>query len=341
MNPPYRRLVPLLCICLVVSLTFGCRRSREREVVVYTSVDQPFSEPVFRDFEKTTGVRVRAVFETEVPKSARVIDRLVSESQRPQADVFWSGDTLGPLLLIRRDQVTAYAPAQADAIPSEYRSSQGMWTATTARAAVLLVNRNRVPIDRIPQSIKHLADERWKGQTAMASPLHGTTAMLVATLFASWGEARAKAFLDELKSNRVRIVSTNDEVARLVIHGEVAFGLVDTDDAHEAAQEASHVTTVYPDQDGEGTVLMPTTIVMLRGAPHPDTARQLIDYLASAEVEQHMADQAAHIPLRAGIPVPASVRPLSQIRAMKIDYERVATEMERIQPLLHAWTNAP
>jgi len=50
-----------------------------------------------------------------------------------------------------------------------------------------------------------------------------------------------------------------------------------------------------------------------------------------------MAEAAAHMPLRAGVPVPAGVRRVSEITAMKVDYSRVADEMERIQPWLRQW----
>ncbi len=42
----------------------ACKRETP-EVVVYTSVDQVFSEPIFRAFESDQGVAVRAVFDTE------------------------------------------------------------------------------------------------------------------------------------------------------------------------------------------------------------------------------------------------------------------------------------
>jgi iron(III) transport system substrate-binding protein len=171
----------------------------------------------------------------------------------------------------------------------------------------------------------------------MANPLFGTTTIHVAALFASWGEAETRAFLERLKANDVRIASSNGEVKRLVVSGEVAFGLVDTDDAHEAAQEAASVDVVYPDQEGEGTLVLPTSVVLMRGGPHPTAGRKLVDYLLSAEVERRMAKAAAHMPLRPGMPAPSGMKGLSEVRAMRVDYARVAAEMESIQPWLRQW----
>jgi hypothetical protein len=103
----------------------GCK-SRKREVVVYTSVDQVFSEPIFKSFEHDTGTTVRAVFDTEETKSTGVLNRLVSEGQNPQADVFWSGDPVRPYVLIKRGLIEPYQSPKASgdsrSIPGDRRN---------------------------------------------------------------------------------------------------------------------------------------------------------------------------------------------------------------------------
>ena len=143
--------------------------------------------------------------------------------------------------------------------------------------------------------------------------------------------------MDALKQNDVHIASSNGEVKRLVVGGEVAIGLVDTDDAEEARASGAHVVTVYPDQDGMGTLLMPTSLVLMRGAPHADAGRRLIDCLLGPDVEQRLAEHGAHIPLRPGVPVPEGVRPAADIRAMHVDYSALAARMREMEPWLRQW----
>ena len=119
--------------------------------------------------------------------------------------------------------------------------------------------------------------------------------------------------------------------------GEVTFGLTDTDDANEAIKEGAPVEVVYPDSDGAGTLVMPTTVVLMRSGPHPDPGRRLVDYLLSAATERRLAEAAAHMPLRADVPVPPQVRPVSAIRPMEVDYAKVAEQVEKIQPWLRQW----
>jgi iron(III) transport system substrate-binding protein len=315
---------------------FGCTSSK-REVVAYTSVDQPVSEPVFKSFESQTTIAVRAVFDTEETKSTGVLNRLIAEAAHPQADVFWSGDPVRIMVLKKRGLVEPFASPNAAAIPPAFRAPDGAWTGLAARARILLVNKIRVPPGEAPRSIRDLASPRWKGQTAIANPLFGTTTMHVAALFAAWGDDQARHYLDDLKANGARIASSNGEVKRLVAAGEAAFGLTDTDDADEARKDGAPVDVVYPDQDGIGTLLMPTALVLLRGGPHPDAGRKLVDYILSPEVEKRLAHEAAHIPLRPDVAAPPDVRRAGDLRTMQIDYARVAEDMERIQPWLRQW----
>jgi iron(III) transport system substrate-binding protein len=321
-------------LALLALALLACKSSA-REVVVYTSVDQPFSQPVFEAFEHKTGIKVRAVYDTEETKSTGVVNRLIAEAATPQADVFWSNDPVRPFLLIDRKLVVPYTSPSAAGIPATFKAADGTWTGIAARARVLLVNTTKVPADQRPRSIRDLADARWKGQTAIANPLFGTTTMHVAALFAAWGDAKANELLAALQANDIKVAASNGEVKRLVVAGEVAFGLTDIDDASEAVADKAPVDIVYLDQDGEGTPVMPTVVVLLAG-PHADTGKELVDYLLSADTETQLT-ASAHMPLRSDAVAPPGMKKVSELKAFPIDYAKTATTMERIQPILRTW----
>src|SRR2546426_6822711 len=294
------------CLILVGLAASACGRGGP-EVVPYTSVDQVVSEPIFRDFERQSGIAVHAVFDTEETKSTGVLNRLLAEAQSSRADVFWSGDPVRPFLLIGRGLVEPYVSPDAAATPAPFKAADGAWTGFAARARILLVNTRRVAAADRPASIRDLASPRWKGQAAMANPLFGTTTIHMAALFTAWGDEPARAFLHEVKANDVRIASSNGEVKRLVASGEVAFGLTDTDDAAEAVNDRAPVAVVYPDQDALGTLVLPPAVVLIKGGPHPESGRCLVDALLPPVTEQRMAESAAHMPLRGGLTVGTDV----------------------------------
>ena len=65
-------------------------KKRTDEVTVYVSTDRIFSEPILQAYERKTGVKVNAVYDTEETKSTGLANKLLAEKNNPQADVFWS-----------------------------------------------------------------------------------------------------------------------------------------------------------------------------------------------------------------------------------------------------------
>lgn len=324
-------------VLLIVGLLSG-NWSAAAEVVVYTSEDQVFSEPVLKAFEAKTGIAVKAVYDTEETKSTGVVNRLLAERANPQADVFWSNDPVRPIFLHRKGILTAYRSPNRERIPPQYRDAEGYWTGFSARARVIVYDRHLVTPEAIPHSVLDLTAPPWKGQAAFANPLFGTSTIHAAALFTIWGEGRAKTFFEQMKHNGVRIATSNGEVRDLVAAGEVAWGFTDTDDAHVAVTEQKPVEVVYPDQDGVGTLIMPNMVVMIKGGPHPEPAKQLIDYLLSAEVEEQLAfSPAAQMPLGPGVKTPERGPTLASIKGMDVDYVQVAEMLEKIQPFLSTW----
>jgi len=325
---------------LLALLAAGCGRVGE-QVVVYTSHDQVFSEPVLRDFEQRTGIRVRAVYDTEETKSAGVALRLVAERERPQADVFWANEPLRPVMLAQQDVLAPYASPAAAGIPPRYRDPANDWIGFAARARVIVHNTIAVPASAAPRTVRDLTDPRWKGRAGLANPLFGTTTTQIAALWALWGEAETKRFLAEVKANGVRIVSSNGEARDLVASGELAWAFTDTDDANVALEQRKPVAVVYPDQDGIGTLVMPNAVALIKGAPHPQEGRQLIDYLLSPAVEARLAaSSAAQMPLHPGVAVPAHVKPVSAIRDMPVTFGDLGRTVEQILPFLREWAGS-
>jgi iron(III) transport system substrate-binding protein len=232
--------------------------------------------------------------------------------------------------LERQGLLRPYKSLPAAAYPAGVRSPDGLWYGFAARARVLVVNTNRVPEERRPQSIRELTDPQWYEQCAIAKPLFGTTATHAVCLFADWGDEKAKEFLLGVKRN-ARIMSGNKQVAQAVASGSIAFGLTDTDDAIVEIERGMPVAIIYPDQgEGEpGTLFIPNTLALVKGGPNPENAEKLLDYLLSSDVERRLADgPSAQIPLRRGVPASPRVKTSGQVRAMQIDWRAAAEKWD-------------
>ena len=333
----------LLSWFIVVSLSvlalWACsQKEKPAEVVVYTSTDQVFSEPVLREFQKRTGIKVHMVFDTEETKSTGLLNRLLAEKDHPQCDVFWSNDPLRVEILKQKGVLQPYRSPQAAKIPAQFKDPEGYWTGFSGRIRVILVNKELVPPEAYPRGVKDMLDPKWKGAFALANPLFGTTSFHIASLFVVWGDEKAKEFLDGLRQNGLHLLSSNGEVARFVALGKVKFGFVDNDDAFAMIEEGQPVAMVIPDQDGMGTLFMPNAVAMIKNAPHPETAKKLIDFLLSPTAEEMLAKATCRqIPLNPDVPPPPELPPLSSLKLLQVDYAQVARKMEEILPYLRSW----
>ncbi|MGH9324011.1 MAG: extracellular solute-binding protein [Vicinamibacteria bacterium] len=309
----------------------------ERTVTVYVSTDRVFSEPVLLEYENQSGVRVSAVYDTEETKSTGLANRLLAEKARPQADVFWSNEPVRTLVLKSKDVLAPYRSPSATGIPAALVDPDGYWTGFSARIRVIAYNTTLVEPQDAPQSVFDLADPKWKGEAAMADPRFGSTSFHVAALYAVAGDERMDDFFRRLEANDVRIVDGNSVVRDMVARGEVKVGLTDTDDVNVGIENGQPIGMVLPDREGLGVPVMPNMVSLIAGAPHPEEARRLIDYLLSADVERQLAQsEAVQIPLHAGVQGPKNMPAIDTFEPMMLDYTKAAARVEDVTSRLAA-----
>jgi iron(III) transport system substrate-binding protein len=334
MRPNARRFVVLVLVLTVAGV--ACRKSGSsategRTVTIYVSTDRVFSEPVLREYERRSGVKVNPVYDTEETKSTGLANRLLAEKSRPQADVFWSNEPVRTLVLKSRDVLAPYKSPGAEGIPAALVDPGGYWTGFSARMRVIAYSTRLVKPEEAPRSVFDLADPKWRGQVAIADPRFGSTSFHVAALYAIAGDAKVDDFFSRLKENGVRVVAGNSVVRDLVVRGEVKVGLTDTDDVNVALEDGQPIAMVLPDKDGLGVPVMPNMVSLIANAPHPDEGRRLIDYLLSADVERQLAQsEAVQIPLHAGVPGPKNIPAIETFTPMTLDYAKAAARVDDV-----------
>ncbi len=267
--------VAWLLLALVVGsvLGTGCGRQAAAHVVVYAAQDRVYAEPLFREFERATGLEVRAVYDNEATKTTGLANRLLGEKPNPQADLWWSNEEMRTRHLVRLGAL------------------ETGWTRFGARARVLVCTSNRLATLTSIPTLQTLTNSEWKGRVAIAYPLFGTTVTHFLMLRQRWGEARWKTWCEALRANRPLMVDGNSVVVRLVTSGEAWLGLTDTDDVEAARREGAALATIP--LSGQEALPMPNTLAVVRGARHPESARRLAEYLASAPVVERLRSQGA------------------------------------------------
>ena len=161
-----RQFFPVWLAVILVLVTSGCSRP-QRQVVVYTAWDQIYSEPILKEYERRTGVRVLARYDVEAAKTSGLVQALLGQSGHTSCDVFWSNEVAQSCLLAERGVLEPYRSPNAQDIPATYRDPQDRWTGFAARLRVILYNREQVAAEEAPHSLLDLADPRGKGRCGM------------------------------------------------------------------------------------------------------------------------------------------------------------------------------
>lgn len=283
----------ILCALALSLVVSACGESEDANnaVVIYTSVDQNFAEPILRRFETETGIEVKAVYDVEAAKTTGLVKRLAAEASNPQADLFWSGEPVQTQVLA--DQAIFMSHVPSNAREGLQSGPDNLWTAFGGRARVLIVNRQKLEEADWPKSIyDFLASQRDLTRAAIAYPLFGTSSTHAAALFSLLGPDKARAFYDGIVEKNVAVVDGNSVVRDLVVAGKMDFGLTDTDDACSAIERMPEtVAAVFPDQgpNDMGTLVIPNTIARVKNGPNSETAEKLYDFLVSEEVADLLA----------------------------------------------------
>src|SRR5690349_17998163 len=297
-------LAALLCTLLLGAC------GQQPDLVVYCSLDQEFAEPLIRQFEQESGLRVQAEFDIEASKTVGLVQRIREEGRNPRCDAFWSSEIGHTVQLGKDGFLASYDSPSAGDIPARFRDSEHRWTGFAARARVFIVNTQLVDPREIT-SMWDLVDPRWKGRTAMAKPVTGTTLTHMAAIYAALGDKVGDDYLNRIsalaKTGDVNITNGNSSVARLVGDGKLAFGWTDSDDCAVALERGSPVVAVYPDAQGCGTLLMPNSIAIVKGAPHAAAAQRFVD----------------------AVPRPANVVSPGQFKVLEVDYRDIGAQLER------------
>lgn len=240
-------------------------RAKTPSVVIYTSQDEEFAEPIFKDFEKETGITVKPVFDSEAVKTVGLVNRLLAEKSHPQCDVFWNNEELRTRMLASRGM---------------FRETNG-WTLLGYRTRRIVVNTNLLPVARAPHTYSEATNAAWRGKFALAYPLFGTTGAHFLALRQHWGDERWQAWCRALEANKAMLVDGNSVVVKLVGNGETTFGFTDSDDIAGAQREGLPVAALPMNDE---TLLVHNSAGVLRGAPHPAEAQRLFEYLQSKPV---------------------------------------------------------
>lgn len=270
------------------------------EVNVYSYREPGLTDPIFKTFEKETGIKINVIYAKD-----GLIERMAEEGRNSPADILLTPESG---LLIRAKDAGVTQPLQSkvleDAIDAKLRDPEGHWFALTQRARVVYASKERVKQDQI--TYEELADPKWKGKICVRSGQHTYNIALIASIIAHDGEEKAEAWLTGLRDNLARKPAGGDREGVRDIHA----GLCDLAIANtyymaamlknpDQKAWAESVRILFPNAADRGTHVNVSGAALAAHAPNRDNAVKLMEYLVSPEAQGIYAEANGEYPVLA------------------------------------------
>ena len=259
-------------------------------------VDQ-LVRPIAAAFSKKYGVKVNFVRANPADVALRVLNE--SRAGRVEADVV--DGTQACAGLKAQGVLAHWLPQAASIVPTEFVDPDGYWVASNYYVLAAAFNTDLIVKGSEPKSWDALLDPRWKGKMVWnTNPTTSAAAGVVGLMLRSRGEAAGMEFLRKLAAQNVTGVKVSArQVLDEVIAGEYAIGLQVYPNAIAfSAAKGAPVARILLQPALGAMVGVATT----KGAPHPNAAKLLVEFLLSEEGQTIYRDN-DYLPVRPGIPL--------------------------------------
>ena len=309
------------------------------EVNLYSARHYDSDLALYERFTRETGIRINRI----EGNADQLIARMRSEGARSPADLFVTADAGA---LWRAQQAGLFQPVRSErieaAIPASLREPQGHWTGFARRARVVAFNPERVRPEEV-DSYEKLAAPRFRGRLCVRSSDNIYNLSLVGALIEAWGEARAAEWARGIVANMARPPEGGDRdqiravgagLCDVAITNSYYYIRMENGEDEDDRRIAQRLRLGFPSLAGQGSHVNISGGGVAAHAPNRDNAVRLLEFFASAEVQQHFARHNNEFPASPDVPAPPPVDRYAGFQAHPMPVADFARHQPRAQALM-------
>jgi iron(III) transport system substrate-binding protein len=318
---------PFLVLALA-ALCAGCTGRGVTPVVVYSPHGKEMLTAFGRAYE---AAHPGTVVQWLDMGSQDVYDRVRTEKENPQADIWWGGPMTAFARGEREGLLERYVPSWDSTCPPQYRSRANFWYGTFLTPEVIMYNSKRISAQEAPKDWDDLLDPAWRGKIIIRSPLASGTMRIIFSsmiLRSVRGGGTIAAGFDWLRKLDANTKSYAADPTQLYIAIAREEGLVTLWDLPDVMLQAeSHQYPFAYVLPASGTPLITDGIAIIHGAKHRSEAERFYEFVTSREAVTRQAREFYRIPARSDIPpgdLPRWMQGLA-IRPLPVDFDTLAS----------------
>lgn len=295
----------------------------EGKVVWYTSTPIEEAQKLVDLFQKGTGIQVE-LFRSG---GSAILSRFQQEmaAGRVAADVITHSDPAAAQALAKKGYFVPFRPKNFDKVPEGAKAPDGMFVGQRLNLMTHYIRSDKIAPADEPRTWTDLLDPKYKGKMVMTDPSFTSLQVSVVGMIA---KTRGWDYYEKLRANDVMVVRGNQQVADALKRGErlIAVGALDSY-AADLKREGHPIKTLYP-LDGVFIIPSPTSVV--KGAPHPDAAKLLAQFMLSDEAQKIFPADGGYS-VRTDIPAPAGAPDLKNLNIIAVDDDYIEKNTSQIK----------
>ncbi len=308
----------------------------DEALVIYSGRSDKFVKPVVAQFTQQTGIKVVL----HSGESTALLNKLGIEGRRTQADLFLSNDAGNLQKGSDMGLFQSLPEALVAAIPNAMRAEDNSWVGLSARARVLVINKNVKGLDWV-DSVFDLADPRLKGRLAITHSANGSYIAGVTVYLESAGRARIKRWLEGMKANVEReVFNKHSKIVKAVATGQRDIGLVNHYYIYRylAKHPTAPIAIVLPDQEREGMgVAWNVAGVAISKYTHKQAeAQRFVAFLTSSAGQKIFAEANSEYPTLPGVAAAAEVPAAGSYRVADVAMAQLGHKRDTTIDLIEA-----
>ena len=294
-------------------------------LVIYSPNSEGLINATIPAFEEKYDIKVELI----QAGTGELFTKLESEMNAPVADIIFGGAY--SRYAQSEDLFEEYTPEENDQLVEEYQNKSGFYTPYTIDGSVIVVNPDLLG-DITINSYEDLLNPELKGKIATADPSNSSSAfaqltnMLVAK--GGYGSDEAWDYVKEVFTLiDGKISSSSSNVYKTVADGEMTVGLSYEDPTVQLLNDGANVEIVYPE---EGTVFLPASVGIIKGAKNMENAKLFVDFLISEDIQNVLGTTTTNRPVRKDAETSENMKPLDEINTVEEDMDYVIEHQDEI-----------
>lgn len=293
----------------------------EEKVVVYS----PHGKDILSEFEKQFEAEYDVDMEFLDMGSQEILDRVRSEKNNTQADVWWGAPQVNFDQAKDEGLLAEYKPSYADALDDMYHDEDWMWSGTSITPEVILYNTKEISEEEAPKDWDDLLDPKWEDEIIIRYPLASGTmrtiysSMIYRTYKDTQSPEEGYEWLQKLDENTKEYSANPEIMYNQVAKGVGSLSVWNMPDTVMLAEEKGYpFDYVIPES---GTPVLTEGIAIVKDAPHPKAAEAFYEFVNTKEAAKLLAETYYRIPTREDVKDLPEWITETEIKPMEIDWK--------------------